>query len=427
MKKILLFLVTIGFLTTQAQEYRVQQQLPDTLTEIIVAPGWDVHIIQQLGEPSSITIVTPCEIFYTQANEPEVCSIKKRTLMIHRNDSMPKHTILEIRIGNELKELNVEDSACVQTGDLYFASKPWIVIGGHAVVEGGVWRCQQDQTKMEFDIDQCPFSSFKIDTLIVTDGRMTLYKNASFQYNYLYASNQFEVRRHKKTFGTPVATDSANNILVKRLSSFTNYFCSGNKLELYLEIGRCGVPVFRNHRYGSAYNIGESYAIGMQAGFKPIVFSNNRWQLRPTLELKVEWTRLLRDVEYSDGALVRTSALQNEVVQQHLEGTSLGIPFRLSYTFGKEIELFATVGLAPTYVFKPKLVTRILGTDDRWNRSKEKVDVYNPFQLRATFGLGTSGRFMGRTSVDFFVDLLPTYRKGVGADGFHQMGVTIHL
>lgn len=415
----------LGAAVSQAQEYRVQQQLPDTLNEITIVPGWEVVIIQELGQPNNITIVTPCEMFFSQENEPEVCSINKHALEILSNTSMPKNTILEIHIGNPLKELYIRDSAHVETGSLYFTQHPRIHIGKHAVVEGGSWLCDTSRSHVSTRIFQGMNSSLTLDTLSVVKGKMVVEKDADFNYRYLTANDNLRIRKHRTVSGTPLSSDSANNVTVKRFSGFSNYMYN-------TRLGISGglsyaIPAFRNHRYGSAYNIGESYGVILQSSLDPIVFSNDRWQLAHKLRLDWKWTRLLSDVECSNGALVTTTALQNDVVHQNLYSLSLGIPLDLIYTISKKSGLNISIGLAPTYIFKSNLVTRVLGEDDCWHRSTDRADVYNPFQLRATFGIGNFGGFVGRVGVDFFVDLLPTYRSGIGAEGFHQMGVNIHF
>lgn len=415
----------LGAAVSQAQEYRVQQQLPDTLNEITIVPGWEVVIIQELGQPNNITIVTPCEMFYTEGNEPEVCSINKHALEILSNTSMPKNTILEIHIGNPLKELYIRDSAHVETGNLFFTNHPRISIGKYAVVKGGSWRCDTSRSHVSTRIFQGMNSTLSIDTLSVAKGKMDVEKDATFNYRFLTANYNLRVRKHRTVSGTTLASDSANNVTVKRLSGFANYMYNTG-LQITGAISY-GIPVFRNHRYGSAYNIGESYGIILEGNLVPLAIVNNRLQWAHRLRLEWKWTRLLSDVECANGALVFSSALQNDVVHQNLYSLSIGIPLELIYTISKKSGFYTWIGLAPTYIFKSNLVTRVLEEDDCWHRSTDRADVYNPFQLRATFGIGNRNGYFGRFSIDFFVDLLPTYRSSIGAEGFHQMGVNIHF
>jgi hypothetical protein len=79
------------------------------------------------------------------------------------------------------------------------------------------------------------------------------------------------------------------------------------------------------------------------------------------------------------------------------------------------------------YIGENKLITRTLNDNNHWVIRREKVDVLNPWQIRALFRFSPSIPLIGRYSVDLYVDLLPTYKSGIGADGFHQMGISLNF
>ena len=127
-----------------------------------------------------------------------------------------------------------------------------------------------------------------------------------------------------------------------------------------------------------------------------------------------------------------------------MRSTSIGLKFMLNYSLigrrpasplpdaipqsGKWIKnLKVGFGLMPMYVYGNKLITRTLNDNNRWVIGREKVDVLNPWQIRALFKFSPYIPLLGRYSVDLYVDLLPTYKRGTGMDGFHQMGISLNF
>ena len=84
------------------------------------------------------------------------------------------------------------------------------------------------------------------------------------------------------------------------------------------------------------------------------------------------------------------------------------------------VEFYAS--LTPTYIFSQRLATSTLGEDHRRSREHEKVEVLRPFNVRASIGLGTTLRGVGR--LEFHIDLLPTFRSSAGAPQTRMMGLS---
>ena len=64
-----------------------------------------------------------------------------------------------------------------------------------------------------------------------------------------------------------------------------------------------------------------------------------------------------------------------------------------------------------------------MGGDNRWDRTREKIDVMNPWQLRAFVNIG--GGPLTRASLGLSYDLLPTFRSGTDADKIRTFGITL--
>ena len=183
-----------------------------------------------------------------------------------------------------------------------------------------------------------------------------------------------------------------------------------------------------NNTQGSPYNRGENYRIHLQLAISPDIKIRDNLQLRIALQSEYDWSRLLNTVTTDGNSLTLDNSYGALNPQQFLLGTSLGLDFSLKYSFGKSNP---QTGLTPfglkfgvtAMLVKGHLSTRTMGSDNRWHRTSEKVDVFNPWQLRAHFGIG--GGPLTRATLSLTYDLLPTFRNGIGADNVHTFGVSI--
>ena len=144
-----------------------------------------------------------------------------------------------------------------------------------------------------------------------------------------------------------------------------------------------------------------------------------------------DWRRLLNTVKKEGDALVLDNSYGALNPQQHLLAQNIGIDYTFRYSFGKVNQKTGmkpyslNFGLAATYNISGRLATRTMGDDNRWHRTNEKVDVFNPWQLRAHIGIG--GGPLTRATLSLTYDLLPTFRSSIGADKVHTFGVSINF
>lgn len=422
MKKIAIFtaflLTSITMLCAQ-DEYRVSQPLSDSIDWVVIEDGWQVRI--RHGEKSSLTIVTPCGTFFEEDNEPQISTVVGDKLTLHSNKSMPRSTVVEITLKHKLHYLKVEKGATVQTDNLmFYGSFADVDISEDATVTGKSWRGAKN---LDVTVDQN--ATLRLDTL-QAENKLTLLREPKARVDCpTLISADTKVKSDVKSCGSLYQTDPARNLTVKNVKRSFAKSIEGITFSIGLS---SPVPLYMNNKSASPYNRGESYRICFQWGLnKAIPVGPLSFDPRITYELG--WSRLLNSVSYNGNALVFNTPASGEIPQQHLYTESVGLRLGMGYSFGQKNKdngekLFKLgFGLDALYNFNGRLVTRTMGSDNRWNRTREKTDVLNPWQLRAFVSLGSPAALGG--SIGLTYDLLPTFRTGTDADKIHTLGVTL--
>ena len=409
-----MILSTVGMLLAQ-DEYRISQPLPDSVNYSITIPsGWQVKLSH--ADHASITIVTPCKIFYDEANEPQVCSVEGRELTILENTSMPKSTILEIAVMWPISHLRVNKNALVTTEKLTFAPNCCIDIEQYSVVNGTVWK---GLGNMELNVfyDGC----LKLDTLVVAD-KLEMYRAAgsTFECGTIDAASG-TLKLDRRSLGTDYVFHTPKNMTVKTVNrNWRRYF---DRMELSFGF-QLPITIYTNSKYGSAYNYDQRYAMNMLMSF-PSFNLAKRLTFRPGLMYEYNWSHLENNVTTDGNSLTVVTPSSGLLPRQTLTNTLLGVDLGFSYGIGKHIDgnkMYANFGLSFARSIGGSLNTRTLGANNRWFKTNDDVDVFNPWQLRARMGL-SMGSIGGR--INLYYDLLPTYRSGIGADDIHCFGITV--
>ena len=422
MKKIAIFtaflLTSITMLRAQ-DEYRVSQPLSDSIDWVVIEDGWQVRI--RHGEKSSLTIVTPCGTFFEEDNEPQISTVVGDKLTLHSNKSMPRSTVVEITLKHKLHYLKVEKGATVQTDNLmFYGSFADVDISEDATVTGKSWRGAKN---LDVTVDQN--ATLRLDTL-QAENKLTLLREPKARVDCpTLISADTKVKSDVKSCGSLYQTDPARNLTVKNVKRSFAKSIEGISFSVGLS---APTPLYMNNKSASPYNRGESYRICFQWGLnKAIPVGPLSFDPRITYELG--WSRLLNSVSYNGNALVLNTPASGEIPQQHLYTESVGLRLGMGYSFGQKNKdngekLFKLgFGLDALYNFNGRLVTRTMGSDNRWDRTREKIDVMNPWQLRAFVSLGSPAALGG--SIGLTYDLLPTFRTGTDADKIHTLGVTL--
>ncbi len=405
----------------QAQnEYRISQPIPDSINSLYIEDGWQVHI--RHGEQSSVTIVTPCSIFFEEDNEPQISTVTGKQLTLLSNKTMPKSTVVEITLTRKIRNLNIQKNATVQTDNLMFYGKfAHVDIDEGATVTGKSWKSSKN---LEVTVDHN--ATLRIDTLQAED-ELTLYRRAQSRVDCptLISTNTL-VKNDVKSFGSLYQTDTTRNLKVKDVNrSWLEPFGG-----LTFSVGLSSpIPLYMNNKSGSPYNRGESYHFYLSWEFINPLYLTNNFTFSPGIIMDLNWSRLLNSVAYDGNALVLNTPTSGELPQQHLYSAGIGLRIKFNYSFGKENQ---TTGRKPFYInfgldvlhnSEARLITRTMGTNNRWDRTREKIDVMNPWQLRTFFTIG--GGPITRAAIGLTYDLLPTFRSGTDADKIHTFGITL--
>ena len=417
------FIAVISFLsfsnTLNAQnEFRISQPIPDSISKLEINEGW--HVVIKQDDHSDITIVTPCSVFYDEANEPRICDIDGKKLTLVENTVMPKGTTVEITLQRRIQRLYVNENADIQTGILLFHNGK-VSIQNNSNVKGLSWKDDK-----EMDITVIHGASLTLDSMCATE-KLSVYRgpDATLKCPALI-SNSTLVRSDRRSLGSLYQSDSSKNITVK----VENRKWLENFNELTISGGiSAPIPLYINNTQGSAYNRGENYRLNMLMSFMSPIPVVGRVTFKPWFIYDFNWSRLLNSVVYDGDGLVLSAPTSGELPQQHLLAESFGIRLQFNYSFGK---LNSETGKRPYGInfginalknTNSTLITRTMGSDNRWHREREKVNILNPWQIQAFMGI--NGGPLTRASIGLTYDLLPTFRSGTGADKVHTFGITL--
>lgn len=414
-----LLLATFSLSLHAQNEYRISQSISNEINDITIRPGWNVVLKQ--GTQPSLTIVTTCQAFFDDGTEPEVCTIKEQSLELLENTTMPKSTVIEIVLSVPIESLYVGPGSSLTTDNLRF-SDDWnnIEISDSAIVRGKSWHSNSSYVKVGFH------SELTLDTLEATKRLTVICRPYSKFECPAVISPDTKIKKDKRSLGTPFQSDSIQNIKVKETNNNWWHHIDGISLSGGIS---APIPLYMNNKSGSAYNRGESYRITLQAGFLRQIELTRRLSFNPTLRYDWEWHRLLNNVVTDGNSLTLTDTPTAEQPQQHILSQYVGINLGFTYAIGKKdrekiYPYHINFGLSGLYNISGRLATRTMGTDNRWNRTNVKTDIFNPWQIRANVGIG-GGHLLGRFNLNLTYDLLPTFRSGIGAKDIRTFGVSI--
>lgn len=440
----LTFLATLGS-TTQAQiKLEHVMEFTQPITYLTVEPGYDVRILPSGNDSNYVNLIYYCTELNQEQNTLHVFERKNNWLKIKRNTNLLKSTVVEVCLAHpdKLHSIDVNDSAQLTIEHIEFAANCEIFIEQDALVKGGTWRQNNNsKTGDGLFVNLSPYARLELDSLLTKKLEVRMFDHSHISYNHLESQDAL-FRRHATAEGGPLTSDESRHIEVKKMNGYVNYFENHNQLSINFGISVGNIPLFNSARHGSPYNIGQTYGILMTAQLKEIPLGNH-WSFYRGLTLNVQWADLLSTVKAENGTL-QQAFYPGQTVVQHMRSNSIGLKLMMNYSLvGRRPDaslpnpaarsdkwiknLKVGFGLMPMYVYENRLITRTLNDNNRWVIGREKVDVLNPWQIRALFKFSPYIPLLGRYSVDLYVDLLPTYKRGTGMDGFHQMGISLNF
>jgi hypothetical protein len=412
-------------------EYRIDQPLPGDIYKIQVYNGWNVHLVHDTV--NYISIATPCEYYFSEGNEPQICrQHADGWLSIWRNTSMPKGTMVEVHYRHSLQQLDVHPGATVSSDTLLMCNTKGSEGYGDINVKRGATlrvkelRCRgEEKGKPGFlSISADTASTVRIGT--VRTGHLMLWslQDATLMLDSIDAG---KVDYHRD----PLAHDNLWNSIPERnieVSTRNRWFMKGLKrLDNTVDFAF-------NAPYEQRYNnpFAASFDIAVIAGLKTnIIPMNKSLGLSLGINFGIPFITLMNNVTLT-GRTLALDTMTPGVNRQHmLMQMYLGLPVKLHYIPRGEVFNDVHIGLEPRWY----LYQRYYGVqytdshigpytqqDGFWNFGK-KVNAYNPLQLRAEIGCRVNP--FSNIEFNFFVDLLPTYRRATGMGNTRAFGLQI--
>lgn len=420
--RIIALALCLTALCAQAQtEYIIDQPLFGEIKKIQVFQGWNVRLVHD--SVNMVSIVTPCEHYFTEGNEPELCKLDAEGwLSIWQNKYMPQGTVVEVHYSEPIDYLLLNPNATVSADTLLMGKRynykenelGDIDLGKRASLTAG---CIDGCTSLELDSNA---------TAHVGLMRSPLPMHLSTMAGSTLTVDSFDCpdvryNRNPKSRGNLTESDSTRNLTVKTAN---RWFTDG------LKILRNTIGLEYNVPIGNQYN--NPYAMPIElvpiVGLRTNVISiNQRWGLSLGTEFGIP-CQFLTNNSTRNGRTLDLDTLspgvnRNQSMIYMYISLSTRLHYRPQAAFGKAFFADLHIGLSPRVNFYQRYTKGLLSSNNRWNNEQSKVSVYNTFQMRAEVGLGFNP--FSNIELNFYVDLLPTYRKETGMGNIHSFGFQI--
>ena len=409
--------------------YEIEQTIDQPFNELYINQGWDVRLIQApAGSPTTMVISTRCAEFFEEGAEPNIATIgqltkRRRWLEIEKNQSMPKNTVVEIHTAEPIKRIHLYRNARLKIMEYDFDSVDLSIdVDSGAVLT--VDTMSNHHTSMitvqnaTLDLRHAKLKGLSIyshGTSTINKGKLLAQK----QYIYLSDNSVCNVTE----------SDTAHALYVKHRRWLNTPV---NLMTLNLTGGLdMGFPIANTDgaQYGSPYNTNFDLGAFLQFTTGTMTISG-RWGWNIGLRCAYHMVQLDNVVQASGtDRLVLDSSNGATPPRQNLLYTTLGLPVSITYTLPMAYRPWFRgfhASLTPMVNFKQTLSSQSLGTDNRRKTTENKhLDLYNRFNLRAAIGVDM-GAF-GLKTVEFFVDMLPSYKATADAPQVRMMGLVYHF
>ncbi len=398
MKRITIILILFTFhlspFTLKAQDlYQIEQSFDHEflVNNLAIQSGWDARLIQvPEGTPTRVVITTPCANFFEEGEEPNLLSVEKQgkhdgyyTLL--RNQWMPRTTVVEIFTAQPIEDISLEKNARL--------------------------------TIAYFDFDSC-FLRITADSgaVLVVD---TLYNSHNTK---IMLTNATLDLRHIKGGKTNVAAYAHSTVTKGDIQGEyhqSDYDRAPKTLGITIGLGvNIALPIaFSSNQQGSPYNTNHAFEFHILGHINDFPICNH-WSWDLNIDASATWMQLDNIVAAQNDQLVLDPSYGATPPRQSLYYWSIGLPVRLKYNPWKYVLLYASI--APTYNFTPRLGSTTFDADNDRHTTHEKVDILNHFNLRASIGIGLGSLHR----LEFFIDLLPTFKSSANAPQTRMMGLT---
>ena len=409
--------------------YQIEQSFDHdfTVKYLYIGRGWDARLIQTpKGTPTQVVLTTPCANFFAEDAEPTLLEVKNWSkkdgyYYLKGNQWMPHTTIVEIYTSQPIENIELYKGAHLTIQHFDFDSVKLDITadtGTVLVIDTLNNRYCTSITVSNATLDLRRFSGNKL----IIDA----YGESSIMEGNVKSTEQ-RLTMGEKTTSNITATDSTRHIYVKTKKSYDRE----RKLHMFnMTLGfDLSMPItwLDNSLHNSPYNT--NYGLAIHCRLLSNDMSINRrlaWNFG--LDINFNFLQLDNSVKVDSDRLLLDPSFGATPPRQDLYWCAIGLPVTLKFNLGKWSNypnasfryLYAT--LTPTFNFKPRLITQTLDEDDHWSVDREKVDILNRFNVRAAIGLDCNIGGLGR--IEFFIDLLPTYKSSADAPQTRMFGLS---
>lgn len=419
-------LALTAFVAQGQNDYEIEQRIDGRIEKMQINRGWQVNLVHDTV--NAIVIHTPCEYYFAEGNEPNVCRLMPDgTLAVWQNRTMPQGTRLDIHYREPFEQLYLHPKATVSSDRLLIRDTNLSNrYGDIDVKRGATLRVRSLRSNGFLSISADTAATVRIDTVHAGHLMLWSWQEATLTLDSIDA-REVDYRRDPLAHGTLWTSNPARNI---KVSTRNRWFMKGLK-----QLNNT-IDFAFNAPYEQRYNnpFAASFDIAVIAGLKTnIIPMNKSLGLSLGINFGIPFITLMNNVTLT-GRTLALDTMTPGVNREHmLMQMYLGLPVKLHYIPRGEAFNDVHIGLEPRWY----LYQRYYGVqytdshvgvytqrDGFWDFGK-KVNAYNPLQLRAEIGCRLNP--FSNIEFNFFVDLLPTYRRETGMGNTRAFGLQIRF
>lgn len=408
---LLLAIVSIGIIAevkaqpAQPQDlYQIEQTFDHDfkVRKVIVNPGWDVRLVQSPeGTPTRLVVTTPCAEFFEEGMEPTLMEAQKRKRSeygwyeLKANQWMPRTTVVELFTSQPLERIELKSGARLT-----------------------IQRFDFDSTHLDIDVDSG--AVLIVDTLSNPGSTIIDVDQGTVDLRHVRGRvlNIWNYGNSRITEGDIQTTIPHQNEPAKEWK--LHYISLNFGFDL-------NHPLLNDSRYGSPYNTNFGLTGHIRMTSNDMSLSRHfAWNIG--LDVSYSILQLDNAVKTDGSRLVLDPSYGATPPRQSLYWWSVGLPITLKSGFGKWGNPYLGsplrgfyFTLTPTLNFKPRLETKSLDEDSHWSTDRERVDILSRFNVRATVGINCN--IGGLDRVEFYIDLLPSFRSSAEAPQTRMFGL----
>lgn len=417
-------LALTAFVAQGQNDYEIEQRIDGRIEKMQINRGWQVNLVHDTV--NAIVIHTPCEYYFAEGNEPNVCRLMPDgTLAVWQNRTMPQGTRLDIHYREPIEQLYLHPEATVSSDRLLIRDTNLSNhYGDIDVKRGASLRVGSLRCNGFLSIAADTAATARIDTVHAGHLMLWSWQEATLTLDSIDA-REVDYRRDPLAKGTLWTSNPARNI---KVSTRNRWFMKGLK-QLDNTIGIAFNAPFEQ-RYNNPY--ASTFELAVMVGLKTnVIPMNQRLGLSLGIDFGIPFIGLQNNVTRT-GRILTLDTVSPGVNRQHsLMYFYLGLPVKLHYIPRGNYFADLHFGLEPRWNFFQRYYHSLfesprMQTNNANNSGfGESLNVYNPLQVRAELGFSINP--FSNIEFNFYFDLLPTYRRETGMGKVHAFGFQIRF